>query len=90
MTIVKVLVSMYLAGAILNAIQVSQCYCRIEQQPPRITDFLLFLAFVVVRPRQVIWGTFRAITNWNWLEGKIRKNDEGIFEVVKDGETDKS
>lgn len=86
--VLKVLLSMYLAGVVVNAIQAHRAYVAIEETGFRVGDFLMFFCFMLVRPKYVVIGTIRAICDWNWLEGKIRKNDQGKFEPVRGNENE--
>ena len=88
--VLKVLLSMYLAGVIINAIQIHRAYIAVEETDFHISDFLMFFCFMFIKPQYVVMGTINAIRDWDWMEGKIRKNDQGQFEPVGDNKNEVS
>lgn len=81
-TTIKILISMHIAGAMFNAIQMHKVFIALEKTNLQISKFLIFFLYMLIHPRYVVIGTIRAIKDWNWLEKRIRKNESGYFELV--------
>lgn len=89
MKILVVLVAMYLAGAILNAIQICRLYHHFEGELPyQITAYTFFL--VMSHPLYVIVGTRNSFRNWDWMFERFYRDENGELqlrgkETVNDG-----
>lgn len=81
-TILKVLVSMYLAGVVLNVIILVKTYKNLENDRMGFSGILYGFFTMLTNPRMTLHGTIKAIKNWNWLEGKIGKDASGNFIVI--------
>ena len=85
MKILVVLVAMYLAGAILNAIQTCRLYHHYEGEVP-LSVILYTICLMLVHPFYVIVGTRNSFRDWDWMLNRIYKDENGEFQTRQKGE----
>lgn len=83
MNILVVLACMYLAAVLLNVIQIAKTYKAVGGNSMWIGGYFYAFAITFFHPARAIFGTISAIKDWNWLEGKIGKNENGEFIIIK-------
>lgn len=88
MNILVILACMYLAGAILNVLQVAKTYKEVGGSSMWIGGYLYSFVIIFFRPLQVIGGTINCIRNWNWMEGKIAMDENGNFVHMREEDND--
>lgn len=84
MNFVVVLISMYLAAVLMNVFQIAKTYRELSNEGMWFTGYIYCFGMMFFHPVRVIYGTWRAIKDWDWLKGKIRLNENGEFENIKE------
>ena len=83
MIILKIIITLYLAGVIFNALQMARAYKNASGKRMSLSEFLYGLYFMFIRPRHVFYGTIRAIQNWRWLDDRIEMDEDGKFVLTQ-------
>ena len=87
MNILIFVASMYLAGAILNMIQICRLYYYFENELPfSIIVYTFFL--IISHPFYVIVGIRNSFCDWNWMFNRLYRDEDGELKVRPKGEAE--
>lgn len=83
MTFLKIVLALYLAGALLNVLQMVRAYKRFENVHIPIKDLLYMFFFIFIRPHHLVKGVWLALLDWEWLDNKIAQDEDGHWIKVE-------
>lgn len=82
MNILIIVASMYLAGVLLNTIQICRLYQHFEGGLP-IPIIFYTIVLILFHPLYVVVGLRNSLLDWDWMFSRFYKDENDNFQVRK-------